>query len=131
MDKRVGQLHQGFYTRDRVWPDPYLLSKLIRHIGVLTKKCVLRAKWYLMDFGHFVMGISSRSSHQGQRRGDIELGRNSRPEGAEETQDGLPLDTQAEKAKNEYRASLLSRFGEGNFVRFIMRIDDFLAEDER
>lgn len=120
MDKRVGKLNYKLYRGARVWSDPYLLSKLIRQIGGSTKKCVLRVKRCLLNFSHFVLGISSQSSQQGQRRGDIELGENIRREAVEQTQDVPDLKTQAEEAKNRYRDSLRNRFGEGVLEERIM-----------
>lgn len=130
MDKRVGQLNYELYWISHAWTDPYLLSKLIRHIGVSIKKCVLRVKRCLLNFGHFFLRIGTQSSQQDQRPADIELGENSRREAAEQTQDMPDLKIQAEEAKNRYRASLLSRFGEGRLVQRIMRdVDDW--EDGR
>lgn len=130
MDKRVGQLNYTLYWSFRVWSDPYLLSKLIRHIGVSTKKCAQGAKKCLSKFGCLFLRTSTQSSQQGQRLGDIELGENNRPEGAEQTQDEPDLKTHAEAAKNRYRASLLSRFGEGNLEKRVM-IDIGFWEDGR
>lgn len=123
MDKRVGQLNYDLYW-GHVWSDPYLLSKLIRHIGVSTKKCVLKVKRCLLNFGHFFLRPGTQSSQQGQRLGDIEIGENISREAAEQTQNVPDLKTQAEEAKNRYRASLLSRFGEGNLVWLIMNTVD-------
>lgn len=129
MDKRVGQLNCVLYGA-RVPSDPYLLSKLIRHIGVSTKKFVLRVKRCLLNFSHFFQRTGTQSSQQCQRLGDIELGENVRREAAEQTQDMPDLKTQAEEAKNRYRASLLSRFGEGCLEKRVM-IDIGYWEDGR
>lgn len=124
MDKRVALLNYTLLREDRAWSDPYLLSKFIRHFGVSTKKCALRVKRCLLNFSPFFLRTGTRSSQEGQRLGDIELGENSTPEAADKTQDGLPLETQAEKVKNRYCDSLRRRFGEGDLVQIFMNVTD-------
>lgn len=121
MDNRVGQLNSDIYSDwDRVLSDPYLPSKLIRHITVPMKKCVLGAKKCLLNLGHFVPGTSSRSSQQGQLLVDVKIGEDIRREAREQTQDELDLKTQAKEAGNRFCDSLRSRFGEGELVQQVM-----------
>lgn len=104
-------------TRD--WPDPYLLSRIIRFIAFPIKKCYLATKKAFSDLCCFIRVHLCVCSCARKTEGDIESGgreRREKAEGPEET----PAESPAEKAKDDFRRSLQNSFSNANRVGSIM-----------
>lgn len=104
------------------WPEPYLLSKIIRHVVYPIKKGWIAIMLTLYCLGPAIrkhMCVFSRTYHT---EGQVE---SRKREGQEDTEvsENTPK-TSAEKAKDEFRIFLLTVFSEVNTVNGIMAYVD-------
>lgn len=112
IDNRVARLTYVIDQR-REWPEPYLLSKLIRHITYPIKKCWLVTKKALSDVICTVRVYICETFHTGRTGDDVEMGESARREEAEAHEETCSPD---KKAKNEFRKSLQKFFSEADLV---------------
>lgn len=123
------------------WPEPYLLSRLIRGIVYTINRCWLGTKKALYNLGRTVRRLICVSFHTEHAGDDVEMGECSGREKAEATEEislGSPAikiglsgqrearaskETSSESpAKNEFCKSLQTIFIDTNCVQWIMGI---------
>lgn len=114
LNAEINQVHD--------WPEPYLLSKLIRRIAYPIKRCWLVTKKALTnlcrtDRTHICVSYLTSCAE-----GDIEMGESFRQEEAESHEE---LSSQS-PAKDEFRKSLQSIFTKSDCVDRIMSRIDYL-----
>lgn len=120
IDNRVALLNVRVdWKRD--WPEPYLLSKLIRCISYPLKRCWLVTKKTLSDLGYWVRSHVCVSSHTVNAEGAAESGERSRRDTAEVVEEDHSPGP-AEKSKNEFRRSLQKVFSNKERVDRIMEL---------
>lgn len=104
------------------WPEPYLLSKLIRHVVYPIKKGYIATKTALYCLGPAIRNHVCVFSRPYHTEGQVE---SRKREGQEDTEvsENTPK-TSAEKAKDEFRIFLLTVFSEVNMVNGIMSYVD-------
>lgn len=109
--------------RNFVWPEPYLLSKLVRHISFPIKRGWLATKKALSNLGHCIRKHFHRYPSSNHAGGKVESGETGGREELEASEDNSPQYS-AEKAKVEFRKSLQNVFSEVNTVNGIMSYVD-------
>lgn len=103
----------------REWPEPYLLSKLIRLIAYPIKKCWPATKKVLSDLGHSVQKHICEASRAVNTEGDVELGERGTRDDTEAPEETLP-ESRAVKAKIESRRSLQKIFRNARWIDSVM-----------
>lgn len=101
----------------RDWPEPYLLSKLIRCLAMPIKKCWLATSQTVSEFSRSVRSYICVSSHVGGTEFDVESeSRNEHAATLEANLSRYPV----EKAKVDFRKSLQKTFSSPYWVDRIM-----------
>lgn len=121
IDNRVASINVEI-NQSQDWPEPYVLSKLIRNIVYPIKRCWLATKNALSNLCRTDRTHICTSYPTSCTEGDIELGERVRREeakSAEEVSYGSP-------AKDEFRKSLQSIFSKADCVDRIMSRIDYL-----
>lgn len=125
-DNRVARLNSkiGWERANREWPEPYLLSKLIRCFVYVIKKCWLGTKKALSILRRFAKGHICTSFHIGHVDGDVE---SLEMDGEEQAK--APGRTAAEslvgEAKSDFCKSLHKTFSDADRVDEMMREIEF------
>lgn len=113
IDNRVVRLNYAI-DRRHDWPEPYLLSKLIRCIAYPLKRCWLVTKKIIFSLA--VLVHICVPSHMGHTGDDVEMGESVRGKGHEASKE-----TSSESlAEHEFRKSLQTTFSEVAQVDRIM-----------
>lgn len=118
IDNRVARLNYAI-GRDREWPNPYLLSGIIRRIAYPIKGFWTVIKKALAYLGHYIREHVCVPSHTGSTEGDVESGKGVRREEAK-APEAAPTENPAEKAMDEFRGSLQKSFSDAERVNTIM-----------
>lgn len=118
IDNRVARLNYDI-GRDREWPNPYLLSGIIRRIVYPIKGFLTLIKKAIVYLGRYIREQICVSSHTGNTEGDVESGEGVRREEAE-VPEASSSESPAEKAMVEFRGSLRKSFSDAERVKIIM-----------
>lgn len=118
IDNRVARLNYDI-GRDCEWPNPYLLSGIIRRIAYPIKGFLTLIKKALVYLGRYIREQICVSSHTGNTEGDVESGEGVRREEAE-APEASSSESPAEKAMVEFRGSLQKSFSDAERVKTIM-----------
>lgn len=106
-DKEVGRLTCEMSPWiDKTRENPYLVSRLIRHLSLTVMLCWSRAKHLPFAFRNFLSIQSSRNISQ-----DASTAEQGSPALSQEAKEGL------QRAKEDFRKALMLRFGDSEFLK--------------
>lgn len=118
IDNRVARLNYAI-GRDREWPNPYLLSGIIRGIACPIKGFLTLIKKALAYLGRYIREQICVSFHAGNTEGDVESGERVIQEEAK-APEASSSESPAEKVMDEFRRSLQKSFSDPECVNTIM-----------